>query len=583
MSSFDPSPRSSKRRKATTQSGPSQTPTKSVYSNISRAVTGISRNLFKTRAQSVAAQNADTSSQTRDSAYGSKEDSLEGEDHNAPASQSLSEGRPESADELASPEVTATPTKSKRRRAKADVAPAARPTTPDPVQDAPDDQQDSASRLRSSGRERRKPKRFDNPSPQKASKTVNKSTPRPAKESLPKKSPLTNTTVETSPEELTPKAVPASWKPAKSHRKGQRKSTKAKGAVTTPYPESPSTNALEDGQPGQTPQPEDEEDIEQVEDHVGDGQELSLPQVPVLDVPHTEVANSLSDPQLDPLKTLVLRRLTGQDWSPLTNLESEYNKVHFLLSATVKAGEGNSMLLLGCRGAGKSCLVETAISDLTAEHAQDFHVVRLNGFIQSDDKLALREIWRQLGREMEVQEEALAQVMTLADTMASLLHLLSHPEELVEVLDPDAPARTAKSIIFVLDEFDLFTTHPRQTLLYNLFDIAQARKAPIAIIGCSTRIDVTDNLEKRVKSRFSHRWVYVPQAKSLPAFESIARAALTVGQSPLDLSLEVSKKLRDEWNTYVEVCFSTSGTTIQGSDYVHAENLSAVASNSSSD
>lgn len=37
-------------------------------------------------------------------------------------------------------------------------------------------------------------------------------------------------------------------------------------------------------------------------------------------------------------------------------------------------------------------------------------MVRLNGFIHVDDKLALRDIWRQLGREMEVEDELTSKV-----------------------------------------------------------------------------------------------------------------------------------------------------------------------------
>jgi origin recognition complex subunit 4 len=44
-----------------------------------------------------------------------------------------------------------------------------------------------------------------------------------------------------------------------------------------------------------------------------------------------------------------------------------------------------------------------------------------------------------------------------------------------------------------------------QTLLYNLFDIAQSRAAPIIVIGLTTELDVVESLEKRVKSRFNHR------------------------------------------------------------------------------
>lgn len=59
-------------------------------------------------------------------------------------------------------------------------------------------------------------------------------------------------------------------------------------------------------------------------------------------------------------------------------------------------------------------LLETIISDLSQQHARDFHVVRLNGFIHTDDKLALKEIWRQLGKEMEVEDDLVNRVSILS-------------------------------------------------------------------------------------------------------------------------------------------------------------------------
>ena len=259
------------------------------------------------------------------------------------------------------------------------------------------------------------------------------------------------------------------------------------------------------------------------------------------------------DSYLTMIKSKVISRLTGSSLVPLTNLVSEYTKVHSVLNATVTAGEGNSILILGARGSGKTNLIETALANISREHADDFHVVRLNGFQQTDDKIALREIWRQLGREMQVEEDEVNQVSSYADTMASLLHLLSHPEELAEVLEPNAPSTTTKSVIFILDEFDLFATHPRQTLLYNLFDIAQAKKAPIAVIGCSTRVDVAELLEKRVKSRFSHRWVHLAQPKSFQAFEAVVEAALSLETVEGDLTDNSESSWRDAWNTYMKV------------------------------
>jgi origin recognition complex subunit 4 len=178
--------------------------------------------------------------------------------------------------------------------------------------------------------------------------------------------------------------------------------------------------------------------------------------------------------------------------------------------------------LIGARGSGKSALVNQILYEQSLQHADDFHVVRLNGFIHTDDKIALREIWRQLGREMELDGDENTS-KNYADTLTTLLALLSHPAELEQEQKTD---QVTKSVIFVIDEFDLFASHPRQTLLYNLFDIAQSRKAPIAVLGLTTRIDVAESLEKRVKSRFSHRYVHIGFARSFVAFQDACKSAI---------------------------------------------------------
>ena len=224
------------------------------------------------------------------------------------------------------------------------------------------------------------------------------------------------------------------------------------------------------------------------------------------------------------LKNRIIERLTGKHRLPLYGLDEEYQKLYQLIQQTVVAGEGNSMLVIGSRGTAKTTLVETAISQLVEDHGEDFYVVRLNGFIHTDDKLALREIWRQLGKEMEVDDDAIGLRSNYADTLTSLLALLSHPTE-HSTANMD-PAQTSKSVVFVMDEFDLFASHSRQTLLYNLFDIAQSRKAPIAVLGLTTKVNVVESLEKRVKSRFSHRYVFLPLPKTFATYRAICKSAL---------------------------------------------------------
>ncbi|KAL8826015.1 MAG: hypothetical protein Q9170_007571 [Blastenia crenularia] len=263
-----------------------------------------------------------------------------------------------------------------------------------------------------------------------------------------------------------------------------------------------------------------------------------------------------STESIDLFKSQILRGLVSQ--RPLVDMEEEYCKVQQLVSQTVLAGEGNSMLVVGPRGCGKTALVETVLADLDHEHHNEFIVVRLNGFIHTDDKLALREIWRQLGREEAVEEDKSSVRTNYADTLTSLLALLTHSSEVEGKED-----EIARSVVFVIDEFDLFANHPRQTLLYNLFDVAQSRNAPIAVLGLTTRTDIVESLEKRVKSRFGQRYVYLTHPRTFSSFADICKSAWTArgpaGKAIFDgVESESSqgKKLQAVWNDYVDALFS---------------------------
>ncbi|KAK3943896.1 origin recognition complex subunit 4 [Diplogelasinospora grovesii] len=294
----------------------------------------------------------------------------------------------------------------------------------------------------------------------------------------------------------------------------------------------------------------------------GDDQEMTdaapLPAVVAQQDETPDIPNF--EQHLRSMQRVLLDRCTGRRRIKLRGQDEAYEKTLQLVEQTVAAGEGNSMLVIGARGCGKTTLVESVVDEMSERHKGQFHVVRLNGFIHTDDKLALKEIWRQLGKEMEVEDELVNKTNNYADTLASLLALLSHPSEIADAPD----GLTSRSVIFIIDEFDLFATHARQTLLYNLFDIAQARKAPIAVLGLTTRIDVVESLEKRVKSRFSHRYVYLSLPKSLPAFWDLCKQGLAVddedmGSEGIDVAVKGHQKFWDWWNEKLEALYKTRG------------------------
>jgi origin recognition complex subunit 4 len=128
------------------------------------------------------------------------------------------------------------------------------------------------------------------------------------------------------------------------------------------------------------------------------------------------------DQHIRSAQRVLLDRCAGRRRIKLRGQDEAYEKAYQLVEQTIVAGEGNSMMVIGARGCGKTTvsfsphfrgatqlmprqLVESIITDLSKQHQEQFHVVRLSGFIHTDDKLALREIWRQLGKEMEVEDE----------------------------------------------------------------------------------------------------------------------------------------------------------------------------------
>lgn len=96
-------------------------------------------------------------------------------------------------------------------------------------------------------------------------------------------------------------------------------------------------------------------------------------------------------------------------------------------------------------------------------------LVKLHGLIHTDDCLALRSITSQMKLDNAVDGKVFG---SFAENLAYLLACLRAGEK-----------HLSKSVIFILDEFDLFCAHHNQTLLYNLFDISQSAQTPICVLG----------------------------------------------------------------------------------------------------
>jgi origin recognition complex subunit 4 len=162
---------------------------------------------------------------------------------------------------------------------------------------------------------------------------------------------------------------------------------------------------------------------------------------------------------------------------------------------TIEKSFNNSILVIGAPGSGKSLAVSRVCMQVDEEWNTDKNdpqvgIVRLSGWAFSDEKASFREIARQLCEKLHLD---FVQTASYGENIQFLLAVLK------------ALAESNKSALFILEDFDLFAHSNKQTFLYCLLDSLQKSHAQAMVIGTTCRYDCLNLLEKRVKSRFSHR------------------------------------------------------------------------------
>ncbi|KAJ8985937.1 hypothetical protein NQ317_010694 [Molorchus minor] len=219
--------------------------------------------------------------------------------------------------------------------------------------------------------------------------------------------------------------------------------------------------------------------------------------------------------------------------------QKERNQIYDLIQRTVECGESNSALLIGPRGSGKTILVNDVLHELQTNSSflDDVIIVKLHGLIHTDDRLALKSTTSQMNLDNAVDGKVFG---SFAENLAFLLACLRTGEK-----------RTSKAVIFILEEFDLFCAHHNQTLLYNLFDVSQSAQTPICVLGITCRLDVIELLEKRVKSRFSHRQVFLFPCDENINIESHLDHMLKRIEYYLMIpeDLKMNSMIKKQWNT----------------------------------
>ncbi|CAB4254997.1 similar to Saccharomyces cerevisiae YLR453C RIF2 Protein that binds to the Rap1p C-terminus and acts synergistically with Rif1p to help control telomere length and establish telomeric silencing [Maudiozyma barnettii] len=207
-------------------------------------------------------------------------------------------------------------------------------------------------------------------------------------------------------------------------------------------------------------------------------------------------------------------------YSYLTETRQEVSRI---LKQSIIQKESHSAIMVGPRNSYKSSLINNELRYLSQDHSDQFIVVRLNGLIHSE-QTAIKSIALQL--ELELKRLNQDQTTSADDSIdVSTGSLTEIFEKILKLLDAtkthenkDGSESAKVSVVFVFDEIDTFAGPVRQTLLYNLFDMVEHSVVPVCIIGTTTKLNISEFLEKRVRSRFSQRVIYVPEPNDLDDF-----------------------------------------------------------------
>ncbi|KAM9287363.1 origin recognition complex subunit 4 isoform 3-T3 [Morus bassanus] len=119
----------------------------------------------------------------------------------------------------------------------------------------------------------------------------------------------------------------------------------------------------------------------------------------------------------------------------LFGIEHQYKHLLELLKRTAVHGESNSALIIGPRGSGKTALLNHVLKELTEmkQVRENLLEVHLNGLLQTNDKVALKEITRQLHLENVVGDKVF---------------------DILELLEKRVKSRFSHRQIYLMNSFD---------------------------------------------------------------------------------------------------------------------------------
>lgn len=243
----------------------------------------------------------------------------------------------------------------------------------------------------------------------------------------------------------------------------------------------------------------------------------------------------------------------------LIGLEDQRTLLTNLISTAIREQQSTSILCLGRPGTGKASCINAVLSNLTKAMPGALLVVRLTGLLHAQPHIGLREALDQLGEQTnddddDDDDDKKKKRMPQDDFVNSLIARIQ------------CIAKREKALVFCLSNLEHFAAQPRQVLLYSLLELTTT-SAAIVVLGITSAFDVLDQLEKRVKSRFTQRpHVIFLGPQTIDDVIRISKAALLVADETIQGA--------GEWNAAcIKLLSSAEASTVLQQHLQHTNDV----------
>ncbi|SCM12957.1 conserved Plasmodium protein, unknown function [Plasmodium chabaudi adami] len=138
------------------------------------------------------------------------------------------------------------------------------------------------------------------------------------------------------------------------------------------------------------------------------------------------------------------------------------------------------------------------VNEIIKEEKEErfLYIIRISAYLYKDDLQCIKSIYSQLYNYIETDEKMPTNLL-LNDYIIKLEKLL------VKINDQK------KQTILIIENVEKFCLQNKQNLLYTLFDLLHKKSICINIICLTNVLDITQTLEKRIKSRFTFEMIYI--------------------------------------------------------------------------